>query len=287
MIFLAKIFSHLPESLTLLENSNQSSTDDSTEESELKTSVAEWDGADLESPGYKPPNKGAAISSGDPQTIYTTLDCFKNGKRMAAISVNLLFCWWVCSLGYFGMSLGSAALPTNIFVTNLIYAAMDLPACQLCAFGMDWFGRRLLVAVGFLMGGVLIVLSTILNETTYCQQDTDSIFDNNIIMISFIAIQIGRTVFTAAFIGIYKYTVELYPVCIRANAVGICSLSSRIGAMVAPSIIYLSNYVSWLPGIVFGGFSILAGLGSFAYPETKGQPVMLTLQDARDFYKNK
>jgi len=150
---------------------------------------------------------------------------------------------------------------------------------------MKSIGRKKTTVYGLVSGGSLILLSAILNEITYCEQSTDSIFDNYIIMISFLANNIGRLTLTAAFVCVYKYTLELYPVCIRGNALGLCSMASRMGAIVSPTFVYLGNFCSWIPGVTFGAMGIVAGLGSRWYPETKGVKVMLSLKEGREFYK--
>lgn len=128
----------------------------------------------------------AQSSCSDVQTTYTTKDLFVNGKRMRWTTINLLFCWFVCSLAYFGLSLNSASSPTDIYMTNFIYALMDYPSCFLCFYGMKKIGRKPTTVYGLVLAGILILISTYLNELAYCDAATDTIYNNSILMWSYI-----------------------------------------------------------------------------------------------------
>ena len=107
-------------------------------------------------------------------------------------------------------------------------------------------------------------------------------------MTAFICSLIGKLAISASFAIIYNLTAELFPTQVRANAIGICSMTSRIGGIISPVFISLYDVVSWLPGTLFGGFAIAAGLLSFFLPETLGEPMLMNFEDANRLYtKNK
>ena len=58
---------------------------------------------------------------------------------------------------------------------------------------------------------------------------------------------------------IYIYTVELYPTCVRASAVGLCSAGGRIGGAISPLIFGLDQTWPWFSNTFFGLTAILAG----------------------------
>ena len=50
---------------------------------------------------------------------------------------------------------------------------------------------------------------------------------------------IGKFGATAAFNVAYLYTAEMYPTQIRSTAVGMCSMMSRIGGILAPQVLFI------------------------------------------------
>ena len=81
-----------------------------------------------------------------------------------------------------------------------------------------------------------------------------------------------------------KFLLFLFPTQVRANAIGICSMTSRIGGIISPVFLSLYDVVSWLPGVLFGGFAIAAGVLSFWFPETLGVPMLMNFDDAEKLY---
>ncbi len=57
---------------------------------------------------------------------------------------------------------------------------------------------------------------------------------------------IGKMAIAASFNAIFVYTPELYPTSIRGSGLGMSSMVSRIGGMVAPYIAAISDLVSSL-----------------------------------------
>lgn len=52
---------------------------------------------------------------------------------------------------------------------------------------------------------------------------------------------LGKFAVTTAFAIVYAYTAEIYPTVVRNTALGACSMASRIGSVIAPYFIYLSE----------------------------------------------
>ena len=59
---------------------------------------------------------------------------------------------------------------------------------------------------------------------------------------------------------------------------------SRLGGIAAPGILALYELVRWLPGTLFGVLAIVAGVMSWFLPETYGAPMLMSFDQAKQFY---
>ena len=91
---------------------------------------------------------------------------------------------------------------------------------------------------------------------------------------------VGKFGASASFVVVYLYTAELFPTSIRNQAVGACSLVARLGGISALFLDLLKIY--WLPAPVFimGLVSTLAGTLAVFFPETLGNKLPESMEEA-------
>ena len=91
---------------------------------------------------------------------------------------------------------------------------------------------------------------------------------------------IGKFGASASFSIVYVYTAELFPTVIRNQAVGTCSLVARIGGITSLLMDLLKVY--WLPAPVFimGVVATAAGVLAIFFPETLGEKLPETKEEA-------
>ena len=94
---------------------------------------------------------------------------------------------------------------------------------------------------------------------------------------------IGKFGASASFAIVYVYTAEMFPTVIRNQAVGTCSLVARIGGITSLLLDLLKVY--WLPAPVFimGVVATIAGALAVFFPETLGQKLPDTMEEALRF----
>jgi sugar phosphate permease len=95
---------------------------------------------------------------------------------------------------------------------------------------------------------------------------------------------LGKCSVAASFSVIYLYSAELFPTEIRNLALGVVSISARIGGILTPLLllmggISLGGLSLGLPMVVMGCLGLLAGLLSLHLPETLHQPLPETLAE--------
>lgn len=183
----------------------------------------------------------------------TILDLFRT-PNLRWESINLLFNWMVESLVYYGLALSSSEFGVNVYIAAFVSGAVEIPAYVSSVFALKYFGRRFSTCGYLVLGGVACILSICIPVGV-----------GRAVMAT-----IGKFGITASFSIIYIYTAELYPTPLRSVGVGMCSMSSRIGGVIAPLIRILGRTWAPLPFIIYGLCSIAAGLLALLLPETKG-----------------
>ena len=99
---------------------------------------------------------------------------------------------------------------------------------------------------------------------------------------------IGKFLISMTFAIAYLYTAELFPTNVRNVAVGTASTFARIGSMSAPYIVDLLGAVhASIPVIIFGCFSVAAGLLSLMLPETLNKKMPETVADVENYRRER
>ena len=221
---------------------------------------------------------------------YSFKDLFINGSNMRLITINCMFNWFANSIVYYGLSLNAAALPLDLYWSNAFYCFVEVPAYFLAMYLVEvpLLGRKGTLVACLLTGGIACLLQVILSELSYCEsQDIQGFSDmNGLVLAGFICSMVGKSAISISFAVIYNVTAELFPTQVRSNAVGLCSMVSRLGGIAAPGILGIQELVRWLPGVLFGVLAILAGGFSWFLPETYGCPMLMSFEQANEFYDN-
>ncbi|XP_064652869.1 organic cation transporter protein-like isoform X2 [Lineus longissimus] len=191
--------------------------------------------------------------------------------NMRKRSLNIFFNWFVNSLVYYGLSLSAGSLGGSIYFNTFLSGAVELPAYVVLIFTMDRFGRRKSIIASMLIGGIACLACCPILDNEPLQP----------LLVTFA--MIGKFGISASFSIIYVYSAEVFPTVVRNVGVGSGSMHARIGGLVAPQIARLSSIWRPLPSIIFGLFSIAAGLLFILLPETYGQVLPETLVDGENF----
>uniref|UniRef100_A0A8B9QP20 Major facilitator superfamily (MFS) profile domain-containing protein n=1 Tax=Anas platyrhynchos TaxID=8839 RepID=A0A8B9QP20_ANAPL len=161
--------------------------------------------------------------------------------------------WFVNSIVYYGLSLNVTNFGLDIYLTQLAFGAVEIPARVGCIFLLQWFGRRKSQAGTLLLSGLSLLFPP----------------SDEPMAITVLA-TIGKFAASASFSCSYVYSAELFPTIIRQSGVGLCSMAARVAGIIAPLIRLLEQYHRAVPMAVFGSAPVLGGLLCFLLPETRG-----------------
>ncbi|XP_007943044.1 steroid transmembrane transporter SLC22A24-like [Orycteropus afer afer] len=171
-------------------------------------------------------------------------------------------------LSYFGMVLNLQHWGGNIFLSQVLFGAVSLPARYVVPLTLNYMGRRINQLLFMFMMGLCILV------TVFVPQEMRTL-------------RVALAVLGAGAFGVVStsssiHHQELIPTVCRATAGGINSMASRCGAVIAPLLMILVVYSAPLPWIIYGVLPILAGLVVLLLPETRNQPLPDIFQDVEN-----
>ncbi|XP_061094976.1 solute carrier family 22 member 13-like [Conger conger] len=166
----------------------------------------------------------------------------------------ICYLWFVTNLVYYGLSFNVGHFGHDIYLTQLIFAVVELLACLGSLPLIEHFGRRICQSFFLLFGGVICLSITAIPEDLP-------------VLVTVMAV-LGKFSFSANFSFIYVYSAELYPTAVRQNGVGLNSACARVAGILAPLVQLLDVYHKAIPNVIYGVFPLVGGAICFLLPET-------------------
>ncbi|XP_033113621.1 organic cation transporter protein-like [Anneissia japonica] len=187
-------------------------------------------------------------------------------KNIRTRFLMIAFIWFVNSLVYFGISLSVVSLGANEYAANALAGFVEIPAVFIAWISIECWGRRIVLSATMILAGVACATTS---------------FISNDVWVATLGM-VGKFGITASFTLIYIVTAEIYPTSIRNTAIGLSSMIGKIGAIIAPQILFARVIFEQLPYLIFGGLAIAAGLLALLLPETRGLNLPQTLKEGEN-----
>ncbi|XP_072369896.1 solute carrier family 22 member 15-like isoform X3 [Scyliorhinus torazame] len=205
-------------------------------------------------------------------------DLFRH-RLLLGRTLIMMYVWFICSLVYYGLTLNVGDMGGNLYLNIALSGLAELPSYPLCYFLMNctWSGRRRTLAGFLLLAGAACLVMILLPEkkgaTCYpassFRQEGRMVLDADysittikatlisrwevclywgigiysVVNVRYFSI-LGKLSISAAFNVVYIYTSELYPTSVRNVGLGTCSMSSRLGGIIAPFLPLLASDVN-------------------------------------------
>ena len=79
-------------------------------------------------------------------------------------TIAIFFCWPICSMLYYGISMNSNFLGGDLYWTFIFGGLSEIPACILTYLLLDRIGRKAILVSGFFIASFTMVSSLIINK---------------------------------------------------------------------------------------------------------------------------
>ncbi|KOB76182.1 Organic cation transporter [Operophtera brumata] len=196
------------------------------------------------------------------------LDLFRTPnirKNILCMSFN----WLACSYCFYGVSQFVGQLSGDVFSNVAASAGVTLLGTFSSIPLLKTIGRRTIVIVFNFIAAVCLFMLALVPAG----------------LASIVLACVGVVSSFIIFVVVYLYCSELFPTVVRNAAIGVSSMSARVGSMLAPFVIDLQGVAPWLPPLVFAIVPLIAGGITFLLPETKGCELMTTIEEGENFGK--
>ena len=189
-------------------------------------------------------------------------------------SLNMMYQWFSVTMCYYGLTFASTSLTSDPYINFSLSCFIEIPGYFFCIFVMDCWGRRPILSFCQLVSGIACIAAGLMNGV------------ESLAVLQIILSLVGKFGAAANFGIVYVYTAELFPTVIRNTAIGACSTVARVGGMMAIMIGLLATYWTPAPMLIMGIVAVVAGTLALMLPETVGNKLPETMDDAINIGKN-
>ncbi|CAG4967617.1 unnamed protein product [Colias eurytheme] len=193
-------------------------------------------------------------------------------KRPLTRKVFICMCllYMCCSIVFDALFRSVGSLSFDFFLSFTLVSFTELPSLIIVAFCLDLSGRKLISVVTLFVCAVFCIVMTFIGgglPSVLCA----------------IAARFAVNISTNAAM---QWCAEIMPTGVRGTAASVVHICGYLATVISPYIVYLGNFVPWLPLAIIGVIAILGMLFSLPVPETAGKEMPQTFEDAENMILN-
>ncbi|XP_070835104.1 solute carrier family 22 member 7-like isoform X1 [Chaetodon trifascialis] len=216
---------------------------------------------------------------------YTVIDLFKT-PNIRKIAVCSGIVWYGVAFTYYGISLNITGFGLNPYLTQIIFASIEMPMKIGVYVCLDKIGRRPGEVGALLLTGLCLFINIFISQGYFslffnlnafsgfwstCPSSLNQIsklVPSDKWLIRTVVGVFGKALSEASFTIMGLYTSELYPTVVRQNGLGYTSCLARLGVSVSPLIMLLEDVWHLLPAVIYCTAAVGSGLVASLLPET-------------------
>ncbi|XP_051821284.1 solute carrier family 22 member 6-like [Antechinus flavipes] len=175
--------------------------------------------------------------------------------------------WFATSFAYYGLVMDLQYFGSNIYLTQVIFGAVDLPAKLIGFLVINYIGRRPAQMASLLLAGISILVNILVPKDWGIMRTSLAV--------------LGKGCLGASFNCVFLYTGELYPTVIRQTGLGMGSMMARVGSIMSPLVNMTGELYPALPSLIYGAVPIAGGAVTFFLPETLNMPLPESVEELK------
>lgn len=185
-------------------------------------------------------------------------------KNLAVNFFSMAAIYFICGMGYYGVSQYIGRMSGDVHTNVAISGLFLIPGTLISILLLRLLSRKIFLIFSNLFAGILMIAVIFISP--------------DLKITKMVVASCSNTCFFISFIIIFLYGVELFPTGVRNSVLGVLSVLSRLGMIIAPPINALNQTVA---GIIFGVAAILGAVLCYPLPETKDVALPSTMDDSR------
>ncbi|XP_062368101.1 solute carrier family 22 member 6-like isoform X2 [Cinclus cinclus] len=184
---------------------------------------------------------------------------------MRTVSCGVSFVWFSTSFAYYGLAMDLQGFGFNVYLSQVVFGAVDIPAKLLSVLVISCLGRRLAQGGSLALAGICILANIFVPSELPALRMAFAV--------------IGKGALAASFNCAYIFSGELFPTVIRQTGMGLGGTMARVGGMVAPLVRLTADVTPALPLVIYGAAPIVSAIATGFLPETRNAALPETVQD--------
>ncbi|XP_059000991.1 organic anion transporter 3 [Mustela lutreola] len=199
---------------------------------------------------------------------YSMADLFRT-PNLRRVTFCLSLAWFSTGFGYYSLAMSVEDFGVNLYILQLIFGGVDIPAKFITVLSMNHLGRHITQAGALLLAGGTILAIIFVPSDLPTLRTVLAVF--------------GKGCLSSSFSCLFLYTTELYPTVIRQTGMGVSNMWTRVGSMSAPLVKITGELQPFIPSVIFGTVTLLGGSAAYFLPETLNRPLPETIEDVENW----
>ncbi|XP_076450973.1 organic cation transporter protein-like [Babylonia areolata] len=220
--------------------------------------AARWNGTQAPEDSLTSHLAAVEVDRAKKQHLYTFRDLFRT-RPMVRTTCLLFFVWFSSGAVYYFLAFGAENLSGNLYLNIFLLSVVEAPAMFLSAYLNNKIGRRWTAFLCYLAAGLCAVTVIILIHT-----GVDGSAVNGVVIASKLAMGGGWA-------AVLVFSAEQFPTVVRNIGYGAQNMASRVGAIVAPQMVFLYTSHPSIPYAVVAFLMLGSALCFLKLRETNDQ----------------